>query len=421
MKDIFFDIVVTGGGPAGMMAAGRAAELGANVVLIEKNEKLGRKLLLTGKGRCNITHAEFDNKIFLKEFGKNGKFLFPSFSIFGPKETIKFFESRGVKTKAERGKRIFPLNGSAVNVLNCLIGYMRKGGVVVKTNTKIVDAKVSDAKEIIEITTNKKEKISAKNYIFATGGKTFPQTGSAGDGYVLTKKMGHKIITLEPAIVPLVSNDKWVKKLSGLTLKNVEINVIQNGKKITDRFGEFLFTHFGISGPIVMDASKEIGRLLKTGKVEIVLDLKPALTLRELDDRLQRDFSNNSQKYFKNILHDLLPSKIIDVIISFSGISESKKGCEITKSEREKLAKTVKELKINIESVLGFEHAVVTAGGVDLKEIDSRTMRSKIIKNLFFAGEILDIDGPSGGYNLQNCWTTGYVVGENAAKDLILK
>jgi hypothetical protein len=421
MKDIFFDLVVIGGGPAGMMAAGRAAELGVKVVLIEKNEKLGRKLLLTGKGRCNITHAEFDNKIFLKEFGKNGKFLFPAFSIFGPKETVEFFENNGVKTKIERGKRIFPLNGSAVNILNCLISYMKKGGVVVKTNTKIVDVKISEQKEIIEILTNNKEKICAKNYILATGGKTFPQTGSTGDGYVLSKKMSHRIIALEPAIAPLVSNDKWVKKLSGLTLKNIEISIFQNGKKITDRFGELLFTHFGISGPIAMDASKEIGRLLKSGKVEIILDLKPALTLKELDDRLQRDFSNNPQKYFKNILHDLLPQKMIDIIMEFSSVKENKKGCEITKSEREKLAKTIKELKINIEKVLGFEHAVVTAGGVDLKEIDSRTMRSKIIKNLFFAGEIIDVDGPSGGYNLQNCWTTGYVAGENAARDLIQK
>jgi predicted Rossmann fold flavoprotein len=421
MKNIFFDLVVIGGGPAGMMAAGRAAELGADVVLIEKNEKLGRKLLLTGKGRCNITHAEFDNAEFLKEFGKNGKFLFPSFSIFGPKETIAFFESRGVKTKVERGKRIFPLNGSAVNILNCLIGYMKKGGVIVKTNTKIVDVKISDLKEVVEIITNKKEKISAKNYILATGGKTFPQTGSTGDGYILAKKIGHEIISLEPAIVPLVSNEKWAKKLAGLSLKNVEISIFQNGKKITDRFGELLFTHFGISGPIAMDVSKEVGRLLKTGKVEIVLDLKPALTLKGLDNRLQRDFSNNPQKYFKNILHDLLPANMIDIIIGFSGISENKKGCEITKTEREKLAKTIKEVKINIEKVLGFEHAVVTAGGIDLKEIDSRTMRSKIIKNLFFAGEIIDIDGPSGGYNLQNCWTTGYVAGENATKGLIQK
>ncbi len=411
---LLYDVAVIGGGPAGIMAAGRAAELGAKVILIERNDKLGRKLLLTGKGRCNITHAEFDNKLFLKGFGKNGRFLFPGLSIFGVKETIDFFENRGVKTNIERGKRIFPLHGFAVNVLNCLTNYLRKGGVIIKRNTRIIDAKIEEGR-IKEIITDGKDKIIANSYILSTGGKTFPQTGSTGDGYILAKKLGHTITPLNPAIVPLVAKDKWIKKLAGLSLKNVEISIMQNNKKISKRLGEMLFTHFGISGPIVMDLSKEIGELLKNGKVEAILDLKPGLDEKQLDVRLQKDFSNNPQKYFKNILHDLLPLKIINLIIEFSNIKEGKKGSEITKEERENLIKTIKGLRINVEKVLGFEHAVITSGGIDLKEIDSRTMRSKIISNLFFAGEIIDIDGPSGGYNLQNCWTTGYLAGNNAS------
>jgi hypothetical protein len=230
----------------------------------------------------------------------------------------------------------------------------------------------------------------------------------------LAKKLGHTIIQLNPAIVPLVTKGKWVKQLAGLSLKNVEITVIQNGTKISKKLGEMLFTHFGISGPIVMDLSKEIGEILKKGKAEIILDLKPGLDEKQLDLRLQRDFSNNPQKYIKNILHESLPLKMINIVMEFSNIKESRKGDEVTKIERESLVKTIKGLRIGIDRVLGFEHAVVTSGGVNLKEIDSRTMKSKIIDNLFFAGEILDIDGPSGGYNLQNCWTTGYLAGNNS-------
>ncbi|MDD5621179.1 MAG: aminoacetone oxidase family FAD-binding enzyme, partial [Candidatus Pacebacteria bacterium] len=223
-KETKYDIAVIGGGPAGMMAAGRAAELGAKVILIDRNDKLGRKLILTGKGRCNITHAEFDDKVFLKEYGKNGKFLFPGFSVFGSKETIEFFEDRGVKTNIERGKRVFPMRGSAINVLNCLISYLKKGKVIIKNKTRIIDAKI-EGKRVREIITDGRDKIIADKYILCTGGKSFPQTGSTGDGYLLAKKLGHTIIQLNPAIVPLVTKGKWVKQLAGLSLKNVEITV----------------------------------------------------------------------------------------------------------------------------------------------------------------------------------------------------
>jgi len=409
-----FDVVVIGGGPAGMMAAGRAAELGAKVVLVDRNEKLGKKLLLTGKGRCNITHAEFNNKEFLKAFGSNGKFLFSGFKIFGPQQVVDFFESRGVKTKIEQGKRIFPKYGTASNVLNCLINYLREGKVVIKNNSRIFDIKL-DGNVIKEIVTDKKERITANNFIIATGGKSFPQTGSTGNGFELAKKLGHNIITLMPALVPIKTKENWPKKLQGLSLKNVGIKIIQNNTTIIEKVGELLFTHFGVSGPMVMNVSQKIGELLNDSSVELLLDLKPGLSLNELDSRLQKDFAKYSNKNFKNALDDLLPQKIIETIIRISGVSSDKKICQITKIQRQNLVNTIKGLKMTVSSLLGFEHAVVTNGGVDLKEIDSRTMRSKIISNLYFAGEVIDIDGPSGGYNLQNCWTTGYLAGQNAA------
>jgi len=410
-----FDIAVIGGGPAGMIAAGRAAELGAKVVLIERNERLGKKLLLTGKGRCNITHAEFDNREFLKAYGKNGKFLFPGFSVFGPQETVKFFEDRGLRTKVEQGKRIFPDKGTAFNVLHCLIDYLKQGKVVIKKYSRIIDVKVVDNR-IQSIVTDNKEHMSAKNFILATGGKTFPETGSTGDGFNLAKKLGHKIISLRPAISPIKIKESWPKKLSGLALKNVKISVFQNEKKILEEIGEFLFTHFGISGPIVMDASKTIDQLAGQGKVKIILDLKPGLDSKALNERIQKDFDKNPQKIFSNSLDDLLPKSIIETAIKFSGIDADKKVSNISKIEREKLAKTLKNMEMTFDGLLGFEHAIITAGGIDLKEIDSRTMRSKLISNLYFAGEILDLDGPTGGYNLQICWTTGYIAGNSAGR-----
>ncbi len=411
----FFDVAVVGGGPSGMMAAARAGELGAKVLLLEKNAALGRKLLLTGKGRSNITRAEFNSRELVKKYGREGDFFLYPLSIFGVKETIDFFEKKGLKTKVERGKRIFPQSNRASDVLNILIGYLKSGGVKIMTNSEVKEI-IKEKNRISKIILSGGREILAKNYIICTGGKSYPGTGSTGEGYKLAKKLGHTINKLRPALVPLRIKEKWPKMAQGLSLKNVELTVFQNNKKQGSRFGEMLFTHFGVSGPIVLDLSGKIGELLEKGGVKLVLDLKPALDFQVLDKRIQSDFSKYSNKFFKNSLSDLLPKKLIPVIIELSGINPEKKVNEITRQERQKLVRLLKGLEMRVSSLLGFKTAIITSGGVSLREIDSKTMKSKLIDNLFFAGEIIDLKGPTGGYNLQLCWSTGLLAGQSAAK-----
>lgn len=408
-----FDVAVIGGGPAGMMAAGRAAELGAKVVLIEKNKNLGTKLLITGKGRCNITQAKYDKKEFINKLGKKGKFLFSSLNVFGPEEVVDFFEERDLKTKVERGGRVFPVSNKSLDVLNALYGHLKKNKVKILTGKKVLGFGLKDGK--IENVKLVNEKIYARNFILCTGGKTYPVTGSTGDGYKWTQIFGHQIISPTPALVPVRTREPWLKNLQGLSLKNVSINIFQNNKKRDFRFGEMLFTHFGLSGPIILDVSKKIRELLNSGEVIIEIDLKPALDFPELDLRLQRDFAKFASKNFKNYLPELLPKKAIETIIHLSGISPQEKLNAISREERKKLVNLLKGIRINVKGLMGFDEAVITSGGVDLKEIDPRTMQSKIIKNLFLAGEIIDLDGPTGGYNLQICWSTGYAAGTHAA------
>ena len=410
-----FDVVVIGGGPAGMMAGGRAGELGAKVLLLEKNAALGRKLLLTGKGRSNITKAEFNPRELLKKYGREGDFLLYPLSIFGVKETIDFFEKKGLKTKVERGKRIFPQSDRASDVLNILISYLKKGKVEIMTNSEVKKI-IKKEKKIVKIILSGGREILAKNYIISTGGKSYPGTGSTGEGYQWAKELGHKVNKLRPALVPLRIKENWPKTAQGLSLKNVELTVFQNNKKQDSRFGELLFTHFGVSGPIVLDLSGKVGELLEKGEVKLVLDLKPALDFQTLDKRIQSDFSKYSQKLFKNSLSDLLPQKLIPIIVELPGINPEKKVNEITREERQKLVRLLKGLEMRVISLLGFETAIVTSGGVSLKEIDSKTMKSKLIENLFFAGEIIDLKGPTGGYNLQLCWSTGHLAGQSVAK-----
>ena len=417
-----FDVAVIGGGPAGMMAAGRAGELGAKVVLIEKNKSLGRKLLLTGKGRCNLTQAEFDTRKLVEEYGKNGDFLYSPFSVFGVKETIKFFEDKGLKVKIERGKRIFPVSDKAEDVLRALANYLKESKVTIMYNSEVLDFEKENNRMTRVIL--KDREITAANYIICTGGKSYPVTGSTGDGFRWARELGHQVIEPRPALVPIKIKEKWLSEAKGLSLKNVEISVCQNNKKQASRFGEALFTHFGLSGPIVLDISKKVGELIKNGEVstgspsevKLRLDLKPALNFETLNKRIQRDFEKYTNKVFKNSLTDLLPQKLIPIIIKLSGLGPEKIVNQITREERYDLVRLLKGLELTVTDLLGFEEAIITTGGISLKEIESKTMKSKIIKNLFFAGEIIDIDGPSGGYNLQVCWTTGYIAGTNAAK-----
>ncbi|MBU3964257.1 NAD(P)/FAD-dependent oxidoreductase [Patescibacteria group bacterium] len=410
-----FDVAVIGAGPAGMIAAGRAGELGAKVILLEKNKKPGRKLILTGKGRCNFTNAEFNLNKFVENYGKNGKFLFHSFFVFGPQKVIKFFEKLGVKTKIERGKRVFPKSDDADDILKSLIKYLLKGRVKISYNSEVIG--IEQRKNRIQKLILKDSEIFAKKYIFCTGGKSYSLTGSTGDGFKWASDLKHKIEELSPALVPIKIKESWVWELQGLGLKNVEISAWQNDKKQCSAFGECLFTHFGLSGPIILDISKQVGELLKNGKVKIAIDLKPALDSIKLDERIKRDFQKYQNKSFKNSLDDLLPRKLIGIVVKMSKIDQEKKVNSITKEERHRVAKILKNLEMTVEGLLEFDSAIVTKGGVCLKEIDSQTMKSKIIDNLYFAGEIIDIDGPTGGFNLQSCWSTGFLAGESAVKE----
>lgn len=412
--DNVFDIAVIGGGPAGMIAAGRAAELGVKVVLIEKNEVLGKKLLLTGKGRCNFTHNELDIRKFAEKYGRNGRFLYRALAVFGVKEVIDFFESRGVKGKVEQGDRIFPENGNVQDILKVLLKYLSEGKVTILYNVEVINFKHEDRK-ISQVILRDRQIIAAK-FIICTGGKSYPQTGSTGDGYHWARQWGHTIIEPVPALNPIKIAEKWVKELQGLSLKNISLKLFQNGKKQDERFGEMLFTHFGVSGPIVMDMSKNIGALLKNGPVKLILDLKPALDFKKLDKRIQRDLEKFKGRMFKNSLKELLPLSMIPVMIRLSGIEAEKQVDYLSREERIKLVHLLKELELSPTELLGFKWSVVTSGGIALKEVDPNTMCSKKIENLYFAGEILDLDGPSGGYNLQECWSSGYLAGESAVK-----
>lgn len=404
-----------------MMAAGRAAELGARVVLLEKNMNLGKKLLLTGKGRCNLTQAEFDLKEMVKKFGKNGKFLFSTLASFGPEEVIKFFEDRKLPTKIERGGRVFPVSDKSRDVLRVMQKYLEKNKVKIIFGSEILGFE-SDGEKIKGIKMKNEEDVPgngiilADKIILATGGKSYPVTGSTGDGYQWAKELGHEIVTLMPALVPIKTKETWVRDTQGLSLKNVEIKLIQKNKKQDSRFGEMIFTHFGISGPIVLDISKHAGELMARGEVIVSIDLKPALSHDQLDARLQRDFEDNGKKDFINYLPELLPQKMISVIAGLSGIDPRKKIYSVTRDERKKLISLLKDLRLTADGTTGYNQAVVTSGGVNTREVNSKTMQSRVIRNLFLAGEILDLDGPTGGYNLQMCWSTGFAAGTYAAR-----
>jgi len=411
---MIYDLIVIGGGPAGMMAAGRAGELGANVLLLEKNLSLGIKLLITGKDRCNITNAICDNRLMIDKYGKNGKFLFSSFSCFNNRDVISFFESLGVKTKVERGDRVFPVSDKSSDILQAMIDYLKKSKVTVRTKSNVLKI-VRNGDEIKKVVLESGEEFRAKNYLISTGGKSYPGTGSTGDGYKWLEALGHKIKKTMPALSPIIVREKIVKKLEGLSLKNVEISVYKNSKKIDSQFGEAIFTGNGMSGPIIIDMSKKIGESL-SGKVEIKIDFKPTLDFGELNKRLQKDFNEMTNKMFKNSLDKILPKKLIPVIIELSKIDPEKKVNLITKEERIILIHLLKEFSLSVKELTGYSRAIVTSGGAVLSEIDPKNCKSKLINNLYIAGELLDLDGPTGGFNLQICWSTGFAVGNSILK-----
>ncbi len=409
-----YDVIVIGGGPAGMFAAGFAAQQGASVLLLEKNRHCGAKLLMTGKGRCNVTHDEDDPRRFSEVFGRNGKALLTALYAFGVADTVNFFEQRGLPLKVERGGRIFPAKGSAGDVQKVLDRFIQEAGVELRTSSPVKQILFADQK-IVAIETAS-EAFSADQYIIATGGLSYPETGCNGDGYRWAKRTGHALVAPEPALVPVQLAEAWTADLSDFNLKNVHIALQHNGRVVTDRFGEAFFTAAGIGGPIILDMSAAIRDALKRGKVTLLLDLKPAVSAELFDKRLQRELAVHSNRDFRNSLAGLLPKDMIPLFIRLSQISPEKKCHSITKQERSTLLSLFKSLELTVTGVGGFRKAIITSGGVSLKDIDMRTMRSKKINNLYFAGEMVDLDAPTGGYNLQACWSTGYLAGISAVE-----
>lgn len=408
--------VIIGGGPAGLMAAISSAKNGDKVTIIEKMNSCGKKLLITGKGRCNITNnAQMDK--FMENTPTNPKFLYGVFNNFTNKDIIELLESEGVKTKVERGERVFPVSDRAQDVLEALLHILRKQNVQILTNTTAKRIITDDEKNVLGVELDDGKEIKADKIILATGGKSYPVTGSTGDGYKLAKDLGHTITKIEPSLVPLTSHDEACKELQGLSLRNVAIQLQICDKVVYKDFGEMLFTHYGVSGPIVLSASsylvktKNIEQILKEGKVKLEIDLKPALSEEKLDSRILRDFEEQKNKQFKNSLDKLLPQKLIPVIIEKTNINENKKINEITKQERQRLINELKYFKISINGTRPIEEAIVTSGGVNVKEINPKTMESKLINGLYFAGEVIDVDCLTGGYNLQVAWSTGYTAG----------
>jgi predicted Rossmann fold flavoprotein len=410
-----YDLAIIGGGPAGMMAAIRAGELGARVILLEKNSCLGVKLLVTGHGRCNITNQTETEREMVEAFGKNGKFLFSALKKFGPNEVIDFFTKQGVKIKVESDNRVFPKSNQANDVLKVLVSQLKKFNVEIKCDSAVKEIICYD-NQVEKILLYGGRAVLADKFIIATGGKSYPATGSTGDGYTWLEKMGHTITNLVPALVPIIVKEKIIKDLEGLSLKDVEISLYSNNKKIDSRFGEAIFTANGLSGPLIINLSSVVGANL-SDQLELLIDFKPEFDYPTLDLKIQDDFNFQAKKLFKNCLNDLLPPKLIPVIIELSGINPEKKVGMIARDERKKLLHLLKEFKLTIKGLDGFDKAIITSGGVALNEVDPKTMGSMIVSNLYLAGEILDLHGPTGGFNLQQCWSTGFTAGEGSIKN----
>ena len=402
-----------------MMAAGQASLSGAQVILIEKMERPGRKLAITGKGRCNLTNAT-ELSEFLTHFGRNSRFLRGAFHRFFVPELLEFFRQLGIQTVTERGGRIFPINNDANEIVMALVNWAKAAGVIIRPNTRVNQLALTENRisgVIVRNSNSTTEKINADAVIIATGGASYPGTGSTGDGYRLAKSAGHSITPIRPALVPLVTVGNLAARLQGLSLKNVGIKVFADSRKIADEFGEMLFTHFGLSGPVILTVSKLVVDALNAKqKVRISVDLKPALDDQKLDLRLQRDFAQHGKMQFKTVLKELLPQKLIPVCLDLIKIPPEKTCNQITTAERRRLRLWLKNFNFDISGHRGFGEAIITAGGVALNEVDSQTLQSKIVQGLYFAGEILDLDADTGGYNLQAAFSTGWLAGQSAGR-----
>ena len=417
--ETLYDVAVVGGGPAGMMAAGRGAEMGAKVILIEKNESLGKKLLITGGGRCNLTNAEFDTRKLLEKFKGDGKFLFSAFSRFSVTEALDFFHKHGVETKIENEERVFPVSDDVRTVFNALLKYMKRHKVEIILNSPAAQILISkdDKSEISGVKLKSGKEILARKVIIATGGISRPETGSTGDGFAWLRKIGHTIIEPTPSLVPIEVKDDWVKKLASLSLADIKITTLQNEVKQDTGRGKILFTHFGLSGPAILNMSKDIGELLKYGEVTISLDIFPSQDHGMLNAKLQEIFKERQNKKLKNSLSAIIPSALASAVVELSKINPEKQCNGITREERLALVDILKNIPIRADKLLGSDKAIVSSGGVSLDEVDFKTMSSRLFPNLYLIGDILNISRPSGGYSLQLCWTTGFVAGNSAGND----
>lgn len=412
MKQVY-DVAVIGAGPSGIMAAIRASELGSKVVVIEKNNMIGKKLLITGKGRCNITNA-CDPEGFVKKFGGCGQFLRNSFYAFSSDDLVDFFNKAGVEMKTERQGRVFPATNRSASVVEALKRSLASNGAEVMYESSVRSIKKSAGAFVIEL--DGKDSINAKKVIIATGGASYKDTGSTGDGFRIARELGHDIRPLRAELVPLVTEEEWVKELQGLGLENIKIVFSSGKKKIESPVGELMFTHFGVSGPLVLDLSGEVTALLEEGKeVALHIDLKPGLREEQLDSKLIHKFTAKGHSMMKNIMKDVLPNKLIPVFLKIAGIPEGRMSNQVTKDERKAIMRLLKALPLKIKRSLAIEEAMVTGGGVSIKDIDPRTMESKKVAGLYFAGEVIEGAAPSGGYNLQQAFSTGYLAGDKAA------
>lgn len=407
------NVIVVGGGAAGMMAAAAAAKNGNRVTLLEKNEKLGKKIYITGKGRCNVTNA-CDTPELFDHICTNPKFLYSAIYGFDNFRTMQFFEDADCKLKTERGNRVFPVSDHSSDVIAALQRELKRDQVNIRLHSEVKEILFSgEIPKITGVLLKNGEKINGDAVIIATGGLSYPSTGSTGDGYRFARKAGHRVTGLYPSLVSFHTKEDWCYSLAGLSLKNVTVSLTENGEKIFEEQGEMLFTHEGVSGPLILTASTFYSGMEGKDNIKLNLDLKPVLSDEQLDRRLVREFEPNMNKQFKNCLNGLFPSKLIPVMISLSGICPEKKIHEITKEERQVFCKRIKNVPLSVTGTGGFSEAVITRGGVSVKEVNPSTMESRLVKGLFFAGEILDTDACTGGYNLQIAWSTGHLAGES--------
>lgn len=405
------NVIVIGGGAAGMIAAYAAAEHGHHVVLFEKNEKLGKKLFITGKGRCNVTNACEKDKLF-ENVVSNPKFLYSAFDSFDNRKMVELLQRARCPLKIERGERVFPVSDHSSDVITALERLLHRKRVDIRLNTTVREVLAEEGK-VTGVLFSDGGKQAADAIVLATGGLSYPSTGSTGDGYPMAQKLGHTVKECMPALVPMEIEEPWCASLQGLSLKNVTLAMTCGKKKIWDGFGEMLFTHFGISGPLVLSASSFYGKCKEKDNVMVTVDLKPALTMEQLDRRLLRDFDGNPNKQFKNVVSGLYPAKLTPVMVSMSGIDGEKKIHEITRKERARLSEITKGLKMHVSGLRDYAEAIITQGGVRVKEVNPSTMESKLVKGLYFAGELLDLDAVTGGFNLQIAWSTGYLAGNS--------